>query len=62
MKDRERRRDILQALKWWETLDYDAKFDWFAKYCNRWTRNLEQIYDSEIEEIWVDNIKNSKQK
>ena len=56
MNDRE------QALKWWETLDYDTKFHWFVEYCNRWTRNLEQIYDSEIEEIWVDNIKNSKQK
>ena len=56
MNDRE------QALKWWETLDYNTKFHWFAEYCNRWTRKLEQIYDSEIEEIWIDNIKNSKQK
>lgn len=49
--------DREEALKWWETLDHDIKFHWFAEYCNRWTRNLEQIYDSEIEEIWVENIK-----
>lgn len=42
-----------QALAWWRALDYDTKFHWFAEYCNRYTRNLEQIYDSEIEEIWL---------
>lgn len=46
------------ALYWWENLDYNTKKYWFDIYCNRFTRNVEQISDSEIEEIWIYNIKN----
>lgn len=52
MKDRK------QALEWWKNLDHDTKYHWFAEYCNQYTRSLEQIYENEIEEIWIDNIKN----